>query len=438
MREQSWPPLLELLPLAWWETDCELRTTAHGGGAAPHALGPGAPASDVAMHTRALSGETVRWRARSGDRLLDAVVGPRRDAAGRVLGTAGAAVDVTVAVHERERYAAFAAYVPAAAFVRDASGRYVWVNEAYARVYGSTPAAIIGRALDDVVAPSDVPRFRALDREALERRRPVRHALTFRRRDGSSGQAVGHRFPLETASLGPCVGGIYVDVTDQVQALAQQARAQEDLAALRDRSGAAALTLSLDGRIERASPGAAELLGTTAAALEGGHIRHYVSPPETDRLLAVRRSLVRGRVVRLGLRLRCRTTSGAQRLVRVDLAIARTEGGRPRLLALVTPLGAEHRTVPELAPAQEQVLLRLARGESNAGISRALGITRQALDYHLRRLRSVLGAASRPAAVARGYALGLLDASVWPPALTSGGPSGGGVPPGDSASSAAP
>ncbi|MGW3690447.1 PAS domain-containing protein [Streptomyces sp. NPDC005125] len=434
--------MFDLLPLAWWEADPDLAVTAHGGGTAPSAIDrhscpqpeerahvverrAGAPAFDADMHARALAGETVRWQASSRGRLLESVVGPRRDASGKVSGVAGVAVDVTVGVHERERHAAFAAYVPAAAFVRDAQGRYVWVNDAYAHLYGNRPAEIIGKTVDEVDPAPDVPRFRSLDRQVLQHGNPTRHALPFIRQDGSPGRALGHRFRLETAT-GPCVGGIYLDITDHVQALAQRAAAEEDLRALRDRSGVASVTLSLSGRIERASPGAAELVGTTVAALEGGHIRDLLAAQETEGIERVWRDLVAGRVVRRCVRLWCRTRGGARRLVRVDLAVAWADGRPVRLLALVTPLGAEHRMAPDLAPIQEQVLLRLARGEANTTISRALGMSRQALDYHLRRLRSLLDAPSRPAVVARGYALGLLDASAWPPALV-GDPEGGGA-----------
>ncbi|MFI8219960.1 PAS domain-containing protein [Streptomyces sp. NPDC085932] len=431
-------PLLDMLPLAWWQTDPGLRITAEGGAAARHARGcdPAGrmpevhhhgpdrlepPALDTVMHGHALAGRTVRWRAKSAGRLLDVAAGPRRDAAGRVVGISALAVDTTAAALERERYAALAAYLPAAAFIRDADERYLWVNEAYAHLYGAPPTQIVGRSLAEVVPPEDVQRFRSLDRQVMACAQPMRHRLSFLRPGGGTGQAVGHRFPL-AGPAGGCVAGIYVDVTDHARTLQVKARMEEDLFALRDRSGAASLTLSLSGSIERASPGAAELLATTVAALEASDLRDHLAPlppAEAERLLALWRALARGRSTRGRLRLRCRTASGALRMVRVDLAVARSARRPVRLLTLMVPLGAEHPMVPRLAPIQQRVLLALARGESNAQISSALNVSRQALDYHLRRLRVLLDAPSRPALVARGYTLGLLDASVWPPAFTT-------------------
>lgn len=437
MTGPGWDPLISRLPLAWWETDDELRVERYGGGAAAHALGThehgpsappaperreGPPAHDTVAQARALAGETVRWRARSGGRLLDVVAGPRRAHDGTrddpVNGVRAVAVDVSAGADERERSLAFSAYFPGAAFIRSASGRYLWVNAAYAHLHGTVPEQLVGRTLDQVLPPRDVAPARRLDEQVLVGDRPLRHVLTFAGDRGAPVRVTGHRFPLETAA-GRCVGGIYLDVTGHMRALDEKEAAEEELQALRDRTGAAAVRFSPDGRIARATPGAAELLHTTVARLEGRLVREFVSASEdAERLLPKWRDLVSGRALRCSVRLVCRTGRGGRRLVRADLAALRA-GGRPAgVLALLIALGVEHVRTIRLSPIQEQVLLRLARGQSNTRIARDVRMTRQALDYHLRRLRDELDAPSRPAIVARGYALGLLDGTVWPPELS--------------------
>ncbi|MER7000937.1 PAS domain-containing protein [Streptomyces sp. NPDC000410] len=370
------------------------------------------------MLGRALEGETVHWRARCGERLLDVTAGPRREASGRVGGVTGFAIDVTLGVYERERHMAFAAYVPAAAFIRDAAGRYLWANDAYAHLHGKVPGAVTGRTLEDVVREHDVAQARALDLQVLARGRPLRHSLTFSRPSGAPVSVTGHRFPLDTAA-GPCVGGMYIDVTGEVQALGEKAAAEEELRALRDRTGAASLIFTLSGRVLRANVGAAGLLRTRVALLEGRSLRDLVVPsPRTAALLREWQEVVRGRALRRNVRLVCRTGGGALRLVRADVAVLREDGRPVRILTLLTALGIEHPRAVKLTPIQEQVLLRLAQGKPNADIARAVGMSRQALDYHLSRLRQELEAPSRTAVVARAFALGLLDSTVWPPELT--------------------
>ncbi|MFD9541372.1 PAS domain-containing protein [Streptomyces sp. NPDC060022] len=431
-RREDWVQFLDLLPVAWWETDRELRILRHGGGSAGDALGTmpspsrvtqterrdHLPVDDAPMLSRALAGETVQWQARCGERLLDVTAGPRLDAHGRAVGVAGVAVDVTVGVYERERQTAFASYVPAAGFIRDAAGRYLWANAAYAHLHGTDLEQLAGRSLEEVVRDRDVARARALDQHVLAQGRPLRHSMTFTRPNGDAVSVTGHRFPLETAA-GSCVGGLYIDVTAQVRALEEKEAIEEELRALRDRTGAASVIFTPTGRVTRATAGAADLLHTTVASLEGLPLHDLVIPsPPTAALSREWQEVVRGRAHRRTMRLVCRTGRGGRRLIRAQLAVLR-KGGRPvRVLALLSALGVEHQRPVKLTPIQEQVLLRLARGEHNAAIAQALAMSRQALDYHLRRLRHELDAPSRPAVVARAYALGLLDSTVWPPTLS--------------------
>ncbi|MCX4632589.1 hypothetical protein [Streptomyces sp. NBC_01443] len=64
---------------------------------------------------------------------------------------------------------------------------------------------------------------------------------------------------------------------------------------------------------------------------------------------------------------------------------------------------------------QLRVLSLMAGGRSNGAVATDLGLSRQALDHHLCRLRVALDADSRPALVARAYTLGILHTRVWPP-----------------------
>lgn len=221
-------------------------------------------------------------------------------------------------------FEALASYAPAPAFIRDGQGRYLWVNAAYAHLYGMEPQSVVGRTVEEIDAPDDAATFRALDREVLSSRRPVRHTLVFRHSDGTPRQVTGHRFVLDLGR-GPRVGGIYTDVTDQARALEDKAAAAEELHALWERSGLAIVTLDLRGRVQRVSGGVAELLGGDRAALEGSRaIGHLRGDPR-----AVRHAwadLVTGKASRRTCFLICGTASGGSKVLRADLAVVRRRG----------------------------------------------------------------------------------------------------------------
>ncbi|WP_328540390.1 PAS domain-containing protein [Streptomyces sp. NBC_00344] len=316
-------------------------------------------------------------------------------------------------------FEALASFSPAAAFIRDTHGRYLWVNAAYAHLYHRSPREMMGRVVEEVDPSADATTARALDREVLESRKPVRHVITFVQADGSQGKAIGHRFALD-GHRGPRVGGIYVDVTGHARAQAENDAAQEELHALRERAGLAVVTLDLDGRVRRANTGAAELVGWSPPALEGSEaVAHLGEGLDAAALVGSWGSLVAGRVARRAGMVAVRTALGTTRIVRTDLALVQRSGVPDRVLAVLKPIGAETPARPRITPTQLRVLTLMAGGEPNTAVAKALGLSRQALDYHLRRLRTVLDADSRPAMVARAYATGILDPTTWPPRATA-------------------
>nr|WP_243275198.1 PAS domain S-box protein [Streptomyces albus] len=415
---------MEHLPVFWWEADGQWRPLEWGGGAFA-----GLPTVQRFLHrTRRetplrghsekggghglvlFDGRTfeVRWLlAGSGD--LSRVRGLARETGAQPApGRRSAA------------FAEFADLAPAAAFIRDSEGRYLWANHSYAYLYGTTPEQVIGSRIEDVDLPSDAAQFRALDQEVLTRGKPVRHTLSFRRSDGSTGRAAGHRFPVEENGR-TCVAGIYVDITEHTRAMDQRREAEENLRALRDHSGLPCALLSADGRIEEAGAATAELFGTRLSDLVGRRADTLLAAtPELHQLRLAWEKLITRRVRRMEVSAMLLDARGRQRRAQVHLAtVSRRSAGRAaRVWAVVTHQSLAHEAHPPLTAAQLRILSLLAQGSTNGEIATSLKLSRQAVDYHLSRLRDLLGAATRPALVARAYVLGLLAPRTWPPRPT--------------------
>ncbi|MFF1542371.1 PAS domain-containing protein [Streptomyces sp. NPDC058291] len=318
-------------------------------------------------------------------------------------------------------YAAFADLVdlaPAAAFIRDRDGRYLWANNAYAHLYGTVPQQLVGRYIEDFDAPAEADRFRALDQQILARGRPVRHTLRYLRQDGTTGRAVGHRFPVREQSR-TCIAGIYVDITDHLRATAQRQEAEENLSALRDHSGLPCALLSANGRVIEASVAAAELFHLGLTDLVGRRAHTLLAPepgPDLDRLHSRWNSLIARRTRRVETTAVLVDTHGLQRRAELHLTTIGHSASRARhVWAVITHQSLAHEAHPPLTAAQIRILSLLAQGSSNSDIAASLKLSRQTLDYHLSRLRHLLGAASRPALVARAYVLGILAPHAWPP-----------------------
>ncbi|MFI1766221.1 PAS domain-containing protein [Streptomyces sp. NPDC020800] len=420
MDEADFKTLLAPLPVSWWEAESGSDLVESGGGAfadertarrflqalcADHG-GPSRLPGD-GPYQAWFEGRTfdVNWPAR-GD---GAPAGRSR----------GLAVEVGGPVAGAEPYASFADLSPAAVFVRDADGRHVWANHAYAHLYGTTRDTLIGRHLAEIDRPDDAARFLALDEEVLTGGHSVRHTLVYRRSDGSCGHAAGYRFPVRWGAR-RCVAGIYVDITDYTRALDQRRQAEADLRALRDHSGLACLRLSADGVVRDAGTAAAELLHVRLGDLVGSPADTLLArTPERTALHRVWDDLIAGR--RRSARTSAVLVDGERRRrAWIHLSAVRHAADRlPGVWAVITRLGLSYEAQPPLTAAQVRILALLAAGHSNADIAHTLHLSRQTVDYHLSRLRHLLGVATRPALVARAYVLGILSPHSWPPRSTT-------------------
>ncbi|MFG2502245.1 PAS domain S-box protein [Streptomyces sp. NPDC048441] len=419
MDDSSLKALLEQLPVFWWEVDEPWQVLERGGGAFAD-TGTAQRFLDRMRQELSAPGhlpDDGRWQARFDGRTFD-VSWPVDDRQPHSR-TRGLAVEVDAQADAPRGYAAFADLVdlaPAAAFIRDSEGRYLWANHAYAHLYGTVPEQVVGRCIEDFDAPADADQFRALDREILTRGTPVRHTLGYRRQDGSAGRAVGHRFPVrENAQT--CVAGIYVDVTDHLRAMVQRQEAEENLRALRDHSGLACALLSANGRVVEASAAAAELFHLNLPDLVGRRAHTLLArEPDLDRLHRRWKSLIARRVRRVETSAVLVDARGLQRRAQLHLTTIGHSAARARhVWAVVTHESLAHEAHSSLTAAQIRILSLLAEGSSNSDIATSLKLSRQTVDYHLSRLRQLLGATTRPALVARAYVLGILAPRAWPP-----------------------
>ncbi|NLU71402.1 PAS domain S-box protein [Streptomyces sp. HNM0575] len=424
MDDSSLKALLQHLPVAWWETDERWHVLESGGGAfadpdtARRFLDRVREETSLPersreeAHRREQAHRPVEFDGRTFD-----VNWPLPG--GSSHGHRGLAVEVPEPPAALRRYAAFADfadYAPAAAFLRDRDGCYLWANHSYAHLYGTTPEQVAGSRIEDLDSPADAAQFRALDQEILSRGKPVRHTLTYHRSDGSTGQAAGHRFPVQENGRA-CVAGIYVDITEHTRAMHQRREAEENLRALRDHSGLPCALLSVNGRMEQASTATAELLRTRLSDILGRRAHTLLAAaPELHRLHLAWEALIARRVRRVETSALLLDAEGRRRRVRLHLTTVNPTGRRAaHVWAVVTGQGLAHEAHPPLTAAQLRILSLLAEGSTNGEIAASLKLSRQAVDYHLSRLRDLLGAPTRPALVARAYALGVLAPGTWPP-----------------------
>jgi PAS domain S-box-containing protein len=116
-----------------------------------------------------------------------------------------------------ERAEAFLAACPAATFIKDASGRYVFANERFEEALGLAPGGWRGRRDEDLLPAAAATMLRAHDAAVLDEGRSLEFQEIIPGLDGDR-EWLSHRFPLATSPGVTHVAGMAVEVTRRTRA----------------------------------------------------------------------------------------------------------------------------------------------------------------------------------------------------------------------------
>lgn len=237
----------------------------------------------------------------------------RRDATGNLLGTTGTATDVTqrrrveqVLRDAEYRFRAFMDKMPVVAFVKDAEGRHLFVNQTYCAKFGKPAEYFLGKN-DGELWPADVAeRLHDNDRRVLEQ-----GEIELRERvptpDGVQRDWWVVKFPFRDAQGHTLVGGVALDLTERHQAEEAVRRSEERYRLLFDRNFAGVFRTRLDdGRILDCNDSFVRILGFASRAEAMGHSALDLYADATDRDTLLRRLRSEPLVTNYEVRLRGR------------------------------------------------------------------------------------------------------------------------------------
>ncbi len=177
-----------------------------------------------------------RLRRRDGIyRWFHTLAAPLKDDAGRIVKWFGSNTDITEikdaedALRESEaRFASFMRHLPGLAWIKDAEGRYAYVNEAAAAAFQKPLEDICGKTDAQIFDQATAEAFRANDRRALAGETGFIAVETLQHRDGLLHHSLVSKFPMKDASGAVRgTGGVAIDITERRQieeTLEQQSR----------------------------------------------------------------------------------------------------------------------------------------------------------------------------------------------------------------------
>jgi PAS domain S-box-containing protein len=153
-----------------------------------------------------------------------------RDGKGKPLRMIGAMMDISVikrteeALREaQDRFTAFMDHSPTYAFLKDASGRYVYVN----RPFEALPQlAIEGKTAFDWMSAAAAAEYREHDLAVLKTGKPAEFIEPIPAPDGTHRDLLMFKFPVEAAGQ-RFLGAVAVDITERKRAEAELQKAKE-------------------------------------------------------------------------------------------------------------------------------------------------------------------------------------------------------------------
>lgn len=198
------------------------------------------------------------------------------DAHGRIIGMRGANQDVTELrrierslQESEEKFNAFMQAMPAAAFIKDEAGRYLFINDSLGQMFGVSRESAQGRTSADFLAPAESAALDAHEAQVRTSLRPLlaEQTLTIR---GEEQIFLTSSFPIpRPGGSAPLVGGVAVEITERRRSELALQRSEERFRSVVQAMSEGLVVTQADGRIVECNEQAERILGVARADLLG-------------------------------------------------------------------------------------------------------------------------------------------------------------------------
>ena len=138
-------------------------------------------------------------------------------------------------VNFEARFARFIENLPGLAWIKDFEGRYVYANEAAVRTFRMTSEELYGKTDEEVFPPETAAQFRENDRRALKGETGLQIVEALLHEDGVVHHSYVSKFPIPGKDGSPpLIGGIAIDITDQMRGEVALRMQQEEASRQKD------------------------------------------------------------------------------------------------------------------------------------------------------------------------------------------------------------
>jgi len=180
-----------------------------------------------------------------------------------------------------DRFAAFMNHLPGIAYMKDADGRYLFVNPVWEQTKHLSSAEVVGRLPEDIWPTQDLDSHVPEEQDAIEQGRAVESIETSPWDDHARYWRL-IRFPIEERPDNVMVGGIGVDVTARRESEEQLSRLNRQLQLLLESVGEGIFGLDGLGRCNFINQAALDLMGYKRKEVIGNNMHDLIQHSRMD------------------------------------------------------------------------------------------------------------------------------------------------------------
>ncbi len=177
-----------------------------------------------------------------------------------------------------QRMYSFLTHTPAVAYMKDAEGRFVFINQTMERLFDLRSDHLIGKTDFDWLPLSTARQVTENDRTVLEKNEKVEVVETVATPNGESAHWLSLKFPFTDSAGKRFVGGVSIDITERAKIERLLLDNEERTRHLFENSQGYICIHDLAGNILSVNPAAAEALRYSEAELIGKNFREILDP----------------------------------------------------------------------------------------------------------------------------------------------------------------
>jgi two-component system CheB/CheR fusion protein len=117
-----------------------------------------------------------------------------------------------------QRFTRFMRHLPGLAWIKDADGRYVYVNDAAEKAFCTPRAELYGKSDQEVFPQETAAQFAANDRQALDNESTSQTIEALEHDDGIVHRSIVSKFAIPGSGDGDFIGGVAIDITELKEA----------------------------------------------------------------------------------------------------------------------------------------------------------------------------------------------------------------------------